>query len=433
MGTVKKVILTAFMVLFIICTIAQAQVNNSPLEQRVEDVMSLFRNNPGNYEQYFSGNFLSQVPADKLTNIFNYYFLNYGKCIKREPTELVNPYSGKFNFIFEKKVSVPVNITVDASRPNLIIALWLGNAVSQSASFEEVIKEFKNLPGRSAIKVVKIVGDKPEPLAAYNSELELAIGSSFKLYILSELLRSINNGSRSWTDVVKLQPEAISIPTGFLQNWPVGAPLTLYTLAALMISQSDNTAADQLLNFLGRKNIEKMLSITGHSNPGLDIPFISTSELFKLKELPGLQEAHEYLSKTAEERRNFLSDFVPHISLDSLTFTGQPVYIDSLEWFASSNDLCSLMNWIRIKSLSIPGAEVRKILSINPGLAISKKLWKYIGYKGGSEPGVINMTFLLQSATGDWFILSASWNNINAPLDESKFFGLVGRTIELIK
>lgn len=43
-----------------------------------------------------------------------------------------------------------------------------------------------------------------------------------------------------------------SLPGGILQNWPKGAPLTLHTLAGLMISQSDNTAADTLLEILGR-------------------------------------------------------------------------------------------------------------------------------------------------------------------------------------
>ena len=78
---------------------------------------------------------------------------------------------------------------------------------------------------------------------------------------------------------------------------------------------------------------------------------------------------------------------------------------------ASANDLCAVMNWIRLNSIKAPGSEFRNILSINPGLSISKKSWQYVGYKGGSEAGVLNMTYLLQSVNGDWYSLSAGWNN----------------------
>jgi hypothetical protein len=430
----KQIITAALIALFILYPAVHAQDKiSSALEQKAKDLMGLVHENPGGYEKFFSKDFLAQVPAEKLTSIINYLISSYGKCLREEQASLNNPFSGKFNFIFEKNVSVPVDITVDQSAPNLIIGLWMNSPVSLSGSFDDIIKELKSLPGVTSFLVEKISGDKPVPLASYNPDRELAIGSTFKLYILSELLRTINEGNRSLTDIVNLQPEAISLPGGNLHSWPIGSPFTLYTLAGLMISQSDNTAADQLLYYLGRQNVEKMLLITGHSNPSLDIPFLSTFDMFRLKGQPGLAAAHEYLSKTGEGRREILSTVVPQINRDSLVIYTQPVYIDSIEWFASANDLCSVMNWIRLNSTKAPGSEVRNILSINPGLSISKKSWQYIGYKGGSEPGVLNMTYLLQSVNGEWYVLSAGWNNTKAPLEEVKFFGLVGKSIELIK
>ncbi|MGA7720890.1 MAG: serine hydrolase [Ignavibacteriaceae bacterium] len=430
----KKIIATALIAIFFTYPAVHAQdKNSSALDQKANELLGLVHGNPGGYEKYFSKDFLSQVPAEKLTSIIDYLISSYGKCLRVEQASLNNPFSGKYNFIFEKNVSVPVDITVDQSAPNLIIGLWMGSPVSLSGSFDDIIKELKSLPGETSLLVEKISGDKPEPIASYNPDRELAIGSSFKLYILSELLRTINNGTRSLTDIVKLQPAAISLPSGFLQNWPIGSPFTIYTLAGLMISQSDNTAADQLLYYSGRQNVEKMLAVTGHSNPSLDIPFLSTFDMFRLKGQPGLEAAHEFLSKTGEERREILSNVVPQISRDSLVIGGQPVYVDSIEWFASANDLCAVMNWIRLNSIKAPGSEFRNILSINPGLSISKKSWQYVGYKGGSEAGVLNMTYLLQSVNGDWYALSAGWNNTKAPLEEVKFFRVVGKAIQLIK
>jgi len=430
----KRTAVILFFIVFVFYSFVHAQENKSgPLEQRAHDLMSLFRADPGNYEKYFSSNFISQVTPAKLTDIFTYFYNNFGKCIREVPNGPVNGFSGKFQFIFEKNTSAPVSLTVDASGSHLIIGWWLGSPVSIANSFSEIIKEFKNLPGQSSLLILKVSGNKTDTLAAYNPEMELAIGSSFKLYILSELLRTINNGKHKWSDIMNLNPEYMSLPSGFLQKWPADSPLTLHSLAALMISQSDNTAADELLHFLGRKNVEKMLATTGHSDPALDIPFLSTSEMFKLKGEPGMKALHQYLTMNAEKKREFLNNTVSKINLESITFPANPVYIDSVEWFASPSDLCRVMNWLRLNSKRGPGAEIRKILSINPGLTFPEGKWKYIGYKGGSEPGVINMTYLLQSVNGSWYEFSAGWNNTAASLDNGKFFELVSSAIDLIK
>lgn len=410
----------------------RAQVKtSSPVEQRAADLMSLIRAAPGEYEKYFSKDFLAQVPPDKLTAIFAYYSSSVGPCMKAETTTLESPLAGKFNFVCQR-ANVPVNLAVDAAEPHLIAGFVLGNPVSLSASLDDLIKEFKALPGESSFLVARLGNNQIEPVAAYNVDRQLAIGSAFKLYVLSELLRSVNKRERKWPDVLTLAPEAKSLPSGFLQNWPAGSPFTLYTVAGLMISQSDNTAADQLLYFLGRENVEKMLAVAGHSKPELNMPFLSTLEMFRLKGEPGGTSARAYLSQTTAQRRAFLKEAVSQINKDTISFPAQPSYIDSIEWFASAADLCRVMNWIRLNSESEPGMAARDILSINLGLAIPKDKWKYAGYKGGSESGVMNMTYLLQSSAGDWYALSASWNNPKAPVDQSKLVGLVGRGIQLI-
>lgn len=228
-----------------------------------------------------------------------------------------------------------------------------------------------------------------------------------------------------------LEPEAVSLPSGILQNWPPGSPLTLYTLAALMISQSDNTAADQLLRTLGRYQVEKILPAMGHSDPMRNVPFLSTVEMFKLK--GGPEAGKLYLAKDPHTRRVYLESEISRQSHRHLAPLTRPSYIDRIEWFASAADLCQAMNWIRKQTETGPTAMARDILAINSGLVVSKKPWHYIGYKGGSETGVLNVTFLLQAEAGDWYAFAASWNNETQPLDESKFFSLTERIIQLIQ
>ncbi|MDP9000817.1 MAG: hypothetical protein M3O46_11975 [Myxococcota bacterium] len=95
--------------------------------------------------------------------------------------------------------------------------------------------------------------------------------------------------------------------------------------------------------------------------------------------------------------------------------------IDSIEWHASAEDLCKLMVDLHAQAEATPTARVGAILSINSGIPDDKKQYAYIGFKGGSEPGVLNMTFLLQRARdGKWFFLTAGFNDTSAPIDEAK-------------
>ena len=55
--------------------------------------------------------------------------------------------------------------------------------------------------------VWRLDGKKPTVLASYNAEERLAIGSTFKVYILGALLKDIADGKRKWEDVVALKKE----------------------------------------------------------------------------------------------------------------------------------------------------------------------------------------------------------------------------------
>ena len=99
---------------------------------------------------------------------------------------------------------------------------------------------------------------------------------------------------------------------------------------------------------------------------------------------------------------------------------------------ASMYDMARVMDWLRRHSESGPGAEARAILSINPALpAPVAGKWAFVGYKGGSEPGVIHMTYLLQGKDGGWYVLSGGWNNPAAGVDEVRFASLMSRAAEL--
>src|SRR3546814_14418233 len=79
------------------------------------------------------------------------------------------------------------------------------------------------------------------------------------------------------------------------------------------------------------------------------------------------------------------------------------------------------MDWLRRHTETGPAAEARRILGLNPGIpADAASHWAYVGYKGGSEPGVLAMTLLLHAKSGGWSALSGPWNNPAAAPPEAR-------------
>jgi beta-lactamase class A len=297
-------------------------------------------------------------------------------------------------------------------------------------NFAAVARDLQALPGQTSFAVAKLDGAVPLLLVSHEPEQALAIGSAFKLFVLAELSRSVAAGERKWSDVATLDRR--SHPSGFLQTWPKGSPLTVYSLAALMISQSDNSATDSLLHALGRERVEALLPVIGIKAADRNRPFLATMEAFALKIGPN-EEARRGWAKASEaERRAMLPSLAatPPDQIDPAKMIGSPRSIDTVEWFASAGDLIRTMDWLRRHG----GAEALDILAINPGIGSGiAGNYDYLGYKGGSEVGVINMTFLVRTKAGGWHAVSGSWNNETAPLDEQKFVALMTRAVSLIR
>ena len=337
--------------------------------------------------------------------------------------------AAKVNFVFDKAY-VPGSISVDPGTKHLINGLWVGAAVSGAKDLDAITKELRAFPGTCAFRVERLGKNPPQVLASLNPDTPLALGSAFKLYILAELVHEIEAGQRHWADVVKLDARAMSLPSGNLQTWPLNSPLTLHTLAALMISQSDNTATDQLLRVLGREKVEAILEPAGNQHASMNRPFLSTLEMFKLHASKTL--ADEYLAGDLDARRKLLETKVANATVNVADITAVPTHIDKIEWFASTADLCRVMDYLRHHTESGPAAEARGILAINPGLDIDKARYPYIAYKGGSEAGVLNLTFMVRSSKGDWYALSATWNNPDAALTDTELLLRVTQAFGLL-
>jgi beta-lactamase class A len=418
---------------------SEATIKADPaLEHRILEVRSLLAGTEGDPTATFSPDFLAQVPASSVAALAKQLRDAFGAVGAVEQVTAVSPWQARFRLRYEKAIA-PVEIAVAPAEPHQITQLLIRPPVTlqaprTEASVEAVAATLAALPGKAGILFARLDKDGPLPLAAANADQAFAIGSEFKLVILAELVRAITAGERRWDDMVTL--DGTPLPGGLYAQRPPGTAVSLRELAGRMISVSDNSATDILLRRLGREKVEAMLSTVGIARPEGMRPFLGTLEAFKLKGVDGGALGQRWTAADEAGRRTLLAEAVartPSSAIDEKLFaTGKPLQIEAVEWFASPADMVRVMDWLRHHTESGPAAEARALLAQNPGVGREAAArWQYLGYKGGSEPGVIAMTFLLQAKGGDWYAMSASWNDPAAVVDDARFAALMTRAVEV--
>ena len=202
-----------------------------------------------------------------------------------------------------------------------------------------------------------------------------------------------------------------------------------------MISISDNTATDHLIRRAGRENVEKYAA-GFNSCAAQGTPFLLTMEMFRIKLSPDKTLATRYASADEAGRRALLAPGGEvSKSQPDLAFAEKwtvPIEIEKIEWFSSANDLCNAMLKLHAMELKPGMEELKRVLRINGGIPFDKKTWPSVAYKGGSEPGVINLTWLLERNDGAMFVVSMGWNDPKASVDTNTMVGIARGVVDLL-
>lgn len=396
---------------------------SSVLKSRLDAVVAMI-NGDQNPEDHFSQAFLAAISPAQFKTMSDGLTAQFGSALGVEAVDPAGEYSGEFAIRFEKAIGRG-QISVESAPPHLINGLRLTGFEPIDDSPDKIAADLAALPGSTAAWFGPL---DAEPVFTHgDGQAQFAIGSTFKLYILAALSRGVDEGRLSWDQVVPLSSR--SLPSGIAQDWPAGSPITLHTLATLMISISDNTATDTLIDVVGREAIEAELRASGHGMPEKTTPFLKTLEMFVLKAIGG---GEEYATADTQRRRAMLGD-LDLTNLDDerfmQVFTGKtPVLIDTVEWFASMEDQRALMRVIA----ALPDDTVRDIMAVNDALTDAEAArWDYVGFKGGSEPGVMNLAWLLRDKAGGWHMLALSWNDTQAEVNQSALSLLAQRILAL--
>jgi beta-lactamase class A len=348
-------------------------------------------------EDWFTPTFRARLPIARVQQIV------------RELTDSLGPYrsvhedNDRWLVICEHGV-IPAKLVIDEGAEQIAALMFRSPRLSFSDP-GEALNALQTTPGQVGL----LVTEGGRDVVASNPDLPLAVGSAFKLAVLRALRRQVESRKRSWTDVVELLPEHRSLASGILQDWPDRAPLTLYTLAALMMSRSDNTAADVITSVVGRRAVERY----GSRNR----PFLTTREMFALKDPANADLRMRYAAGDIRKRRAVISLVAARALPAADVFIGAPLSPD-VEWFFTARELCKLM----LHLADLP------LTRINPGPADPAE-WSAVSYKGGSDAGVLSFVHHLVTHDGRRYTVAAVWNDADR-LDEARFLavynGLLG-------
>ncbi|MGI5160433.1 serine hydrolase [Microbispora sp. CA-102843] len=387
-------------------------IPNSPVGEQLRWLLAAVATLPVPEDQikaHFSAGFLAQVPPAQLNEV-----LKGLGGLRLDSLADVTP-SSLSGVVTTGQGRLQLSMSVDGD--GRIAGLLFGPEQREAPrSWAELDKRLRTLAPHVGFLAAEVRADgRCRPVHTVAPGAPRPLGSMFKLYVLGATAEQVKKGRLSWDTPLTIRPELKSLPSGTLQDRPDNSTVSVREAAKLMISISDNTGADLLIDKAGRARVEAQVrEWSGHA--ALNLPFLTTRELFLLKGADYPRLAKKYLSLDRSRRYRYLTTTVGRTPLTEVRPWDKPREIDRVEWFASPQDVCRA--FAGLSALNTPPLD--EAMSANDaGLGLDAKAWPTVWYKGGSEPGVLSMGFLARDAGGRTYVVTALTSDPRTALDEN--------------
>lgn len=361
----------------------------------------------------FAPEFLAQVPADQLASTFDqlrtagpYGLETYQAEGPGAQGELTDDTGQRYL------------LTLALDEDELIAGLTITGLmpIPELSSLEDAPAALSEARGSSAFLLAEVSedGSTCRPVVEDGTDRLLPIGSIFKLYVLGAVVQAIDDGDLAWDEELILTDDIKSLPSGTLQNEPAGTAVTVRQAAEGMISISDNTATDLLIDAVGRDAVERSVEAMGHGTPEVIMPFLTTREMFQLS-YSSSELLEDWKSTTGDSpisadpdvsgAQRELVEGLPawDRSIEQELAAGVPWTI-GLDWFATTQDLCAAHLYLQKIADSDAGSPVTEILGMNPGLSTSERI-DQVAFKGGSATGEIAGSWHIRASDGTRYLL----------------------------
>jgi hypothetical protein len=109
-----------------------------------------------------------------------------------------------------------------------------------------------------------------------------------------------------------------------------------------------------------------------------------------------------------------------------------PIRIDTIEWFADRFDMCRALLALYEFSQDPQMRPVSEILTLEDQIGIDREHFPYVGFKGGSELGVLAGNWLLERDDGRRFTMTMAFNDTKQALDLPSIIEVLQAAVDLI-
>ena len=368
---------------------------------------------PQEIKAHFDSRFLAQISPDQINSTLKQAPAPSGASLTgvlwQDPAR--DPVKLKAMADFD---GVPLVVAVSVDGGGLISGLLLMPYQAPPASWAQIDQQLAaGAPDSSLLAARVSPGGSCTPVHQVAASTARPLGSMFKLFVLGALAHQIAAGRVSWDQELTVTGAVKSPGSGALQDVPDGTRVPVQQTAAKMIALSDNTAADMLMDLVGRSAVEAQ-DRQWSDHAALNVPFLTAREslLMKILNYPAL--ANQYLSLAPGRRAAFLAS-----SVDPLRFSQAQVQnlsqvwtaardIDTIEYFASADDICRAFAGLQQLAAQPRLTALGSVLSANDGgIGLDPAQWPTVWFKGGSEPGVLTLGYLATNSKGQTFVVVA--------------------------
>ena len=314
-----------------------------------------------------------------------------------------------------------VTLSVDGS--GLIDGLKLVPSAS-ATNWSQIDQDLAAVAPNVSFLAARVAHGSCQPIHQLAASTPRPLASEFKLFVLGALAHQIAAGHVTWAQELtvegRLKSSGNPVGSGSLQFVPTGTRVSVRETATKMISISDNTAADMLINLVGQPALESQARQWSH-DPELDSPFLTTRQMILLHYVNFPMLANAYLARAPSTREAFLNSVVDPLALNEIRRgSTEPRDIDSIEWFGSPDDVCHAFSGLQQLSQQPKLSPIASVLSVNKGgLGLDPSQWPTVWFKGGSEPGVLTLGYMATNSKGQTFVVSAMLSNATAALAPS--------------
>jgi len=139
---------------------------------------------------------------------------------------------------------------------------------NQGVHWDEITRIAKSAEESGGTVGVAVIAPSGETFS-YNGDRKFGAASTMKIPLMTEIFRQIDRGERALSDEYVLAAEDIAIGSGVMLHLHHGITLTLNDLIYLMISISDNSATNILIDMAGMGAVNETMQSLGMTNSNL--------------------------------------------------------------------------------------------------------------------------------------------------------------------